>query len=250
MYCNSQYRIYFIMMRTFIQKRRNRLNVLSLVWLVAVFSSGTSLALENGEFTGLVRGVSQNPVAKVQVYIYDNENIRRPADYISPPTDTSGEFKITLPPGHYWVVARLRQGEQKFGPLFPGDKHSGSPLEIDVMPGEQVEEEFVIADLKETSQLSVKHDTSFIKVEGVLQTKEGEPVENGYVFANRQSAAKKIPDYVGEWTDKSGKFTLFLPEGTYFFAMATTFPPGSETVPSQKITIETNTPNNKIVIQK
>ena len=52
-----------------------------------------------------------------------------------------------------------------------------------------------MADLEETSQLTVKFDTSFIKVEGVLLSKKGEAVENAYAFANRQPVAKKIPDY-------------------------------------------------------
>lgn len=237
------------MMKSNIQKDKNPLNSLFLACFLLLFSHGAA-AEENGILTGLVMDVSGNPVAGVEAYVYDDTNIRRPADYISPPTDKSGEFRITLPPGRYWVVARLRQGGQRFGPLLSGDKHSGAPLEIDVMPGEQADEEFVVADLEETSLLTVKFDTSFIKVEGNLQTKEGQPVENRYAFANRQAAAKKIPDYVGAWTDRSGKFTLFLPEGTYYFGMARVFPPGSETVPNQKISIDSNTKNINIVIEK
>lgn len=237
------------MMRLNIQKEKYTFNSLFLACLLLFFSHGAA-AEENGILTGLFMDVSGNPVAGVEAYVYDDTNIRRPADYISPPTDKSGEFRITLPPGRYWVVARLRQGGQRFGPLLSGDKHSGAPIEIDVMPSEQVDEEFIVADLEETSQLTVKFDTSFIKVEGILQTKEGQPVENGYAFVNRQPAAKKIPDYVGAWTDKSGKFTLFLPEGTYYFGLAGVFPPGSETVPDQKISIDSNTKNINIVIEK
>ncbi len=205
---------------------------------------------ENGVLTGIVLDVEQQPVGGVEIYVYDDTNIRRPADYISPPTDANGEFRVTLPPGRYWTVARLRQGGQKYGPLLSGDKHSGSPLEIDIMPGEQTDEEFVVADLEETSQLAVKFDTSFIKVEGVLQTKDGQGIDNAYAFANRQAAAKKIPDYVGAWTDKSGSFALFLPEGTYYFGLAQTFPPGLEIVPRQKVSIDSNTKNINIVIEK
>lgn len=231
------------------KKINKTLNLLYLAFFLLVIFYETAIADEYGILTGLVMDVSRNPMAGVEVYVYKDSNIRRPADYISPPTDKSGEFRITLPPGRYWVVARLRQGEQKYGPLLPGDKHSGSPLEIDVSPGEPVEEEFVIADLEETSQLTVKFDTSFIKIDGVLQTKEGEPVENAYAFANRQAVAKKIPDYVGAWTENNGEFTLFLPEGTYYLGMARVFPPGSEIVPTQKILVDNNSKNIHIIIK-
>ena len=226
------------------------LGLLYLATLLLVTLYGTAIAAEkNAVLTGLVMDVSQHPVAGVKIYAYDDSNIRRPADYISPPTDISGSFKITLPPGPYWIVARLRQNDAKYGPLLPGDKHSGSPIKIDLMPGERFDEDFVIADLKETSQLNVKFDTSFIKVEGVLRTKEGEPVENAYAFANRQAAAKKIPDYVGAWTGHDGKFTLFLPEGTYYFGLARVFPPGPKTVPTQKVSIDSETKKTYSIVE-
>lgn len=218
-----------------------------LFFLAAVASAQET---ENGVFSGRVMDVSRNPVAGVEVYVYGHSNIRRPADYISPPSDSTGEFRITLPPGHYWTVARLRKGRERYGPLLQGDKHSGAPLEIDIMPGEQLDEEFVVADLEETSQLTVKFDTSFIKVEGLLQTPDGEPVANGYAYANREEAMKKIPDYVSAWTDSSGRYVLFLPEGTYYFAVARTFPPGPEPVSFQKVLIDSATKNINIVTEK
>ena len=221
-----------------------------LACFLLVFLRGAANAEENGTLTGLVMDVAQQPVAGVEVYVYDTTNIRRPADYISAPTDNNGEFRVTLPPGRYWTVARFRQGGQKFGPLLPGDKHSGLPLEVDIMPGEELDEEYIVADLEETSQLTVKFDTTYIKVEGIIVTKDGKPVENGYVFANRQPAAKKIPDFVGPWTDKKGRFTLYLPEGTFYFAPASTFPPGLDVVPEQKVSIDSNTKNINIVSEK
>jgi hypothetical protein len=229
--------------------QKNTWRRLFLVCFLLFFYCGAA-AVENGVLTGVVLDVSGNPVVGVEVYVYDDTNIRRPADFISPPTGGNGEFRVVVPPGRYFVVARLRQGGRKYGPLLSGDKHSGPPLEIDVMPGEQVDEEFVVADLEETSRLTVKFDTSFIKVQGMLRSKEGEPLENVYAFANRQAAAKKIPDYVGAWTDRSGTFSLYLPEGTYYFGMARTFPPGVENVPTRKVVIDIDTKGNNIVIEE
>lgn len=236
-------------MKPYRQKYINTLKSFFLACFLLVFSL-SAVAEESGSLTGLVMDVSGNPVSGVAVFVYDDTNIRRPADFISPPTDSRGVFSITLPPGRYWTVARLRKGGRKYGPLLSGDKHSGAPVEIDVMPREQVDEEYIVAGLEETSLLTIKFDTSFIKVEGVLQDREGQPVENGYVFANRQAAAKKIPDYVGAWTGKDGKFILYLPEGTYYFGMARVFPPGFETVPRLKKLIDSNINNINIVIEK
>ena len=193
---------------------------------------------ENGVFAGRVVDVAQQPVAGAAVFVYSSTNIRRPADYISPPSDRAGGFQLTLPAGHYWAVARKRQGEEKYGPLLPGDRHSGAPLEIDITAGDTLEEEFVVADLKETSQLAVKLDTSFLHIEGKLLTKGGEPVADGYAFARRDQNGKGIPEYISAWTDGSGGYTLFLPPGTYWLGFARTFPPGPETVPWQKETID------------
>jgi hypothetical protein len=231
----------------------------TIAWLIAFLCAGIFLlpaapqpanALENGILSGRVVDVSHNPVAGVEVFVYSHSNIRRPADYISPATNQKGEYRITLPPGTYWAVARFRRGEQRFGPLLPGDKHSGAPVEIGLAPGENAEEDFVIADLAETSKLSVKLDTSFIKIEGVLLTAEGSPVPNAYAFANRNEAMKKIPDYVSAWTDSSGGYLLFLPPGTYYLGSAGEFPPGAQSGNFKKVIVDSNKKNINIVTEE
>lgn len=231
----------------------------TIIALTAVLCAGVFLlapgnkpvsGAENGVLSGRVVDVAQNPVPGVEVFVYNRPNIRRPADYISPPTSKNGEFRVTLPPGTYWTVARLRHGEQRFGPLLPGDKHSGFPLEVDIAPGENVEEEFVIADLEETSKLTVKFDTTFVKVEGVLVTAKGLPVENAYAFANRNDAMKKIPDYVSAWTGRSGEYILFLPPGTFYLGSAVVFPPGVQTGKLKKVMVDSNAKNINIVTEE
>jgi hypothetical protein len=204
---------------------------------------------ENGILSGRVVDVNQNPVTGVEVFVYNHSNTRRPADFISPPSNENGEYKITLPPGSYWTVARLRLGKERFGPLLPGDKHSGAPLEVDIGPGENVEEEYIVADLEETSQLAVKYDTTFIRVEGVLLNQKGLPVENAYVIANRNPTMKRIPDFVSTWTDKSGGYTLFLSPGEYYFGHAVEFPPELKLVNLKKVIVDSDENNINIVIE-
>jgi len=205
---------------------------------------------DNAIFQGQVLDVTGNPVAGAEVFFYASSNVRRPADFIAPPATESGEFRITLPPGSYWVVARLRKGEERFGPLLAGDKHSGAPLEIELFPGETVEEDFVVVDLKEASQLAKKYDADFLRVEGKLLSAGGQPLAMMFAFANREPVVKKIPDYISEWTDESGKYTLFLPEGTYHFGLSRELPIGVESMVLKKVTIDSSTKNNDIVLDE
>jgi hypothetical protein len=217
--------------------------------VLALAGGGPVSGQETGVLAGRILDVSRNPVAGASVFVYGSGNVRRPADFISPATDSSGAFRVALPVGHYWVVARARHGMEKYGPLLPGDRHSGAPLETDIMSGETAEEEFIVADLRETSQLDVKLDTSFLQVEGTLLSKEGEPVENAYAFARHEATGSGIPEYVSAWSDASGRYTLFLPAGTYWLGLARTFPPGPEAVPRQEVVIDKPAENINIVIQ-
>jgi hypothetical protein len=224
----------------------------ALLGFIAFFTlagGGAAEGQETGVLAGRVVDVGRKPVAGASIFVYTSSNIRRPADYISATTDGAGAFRIILPPGQYWAVARVRKGAELYGPLLPGDKHSGPPLETEVRSGETVEEEFIVADLRETSQLEVKLDTSFLRIGGVLLAEEGTPLVNAYAFARREATGSGIPEYVSAWTDGSGRYTLFLPAGTYWLGLARTFPPGPETVPWQKVVIDKPVENINIVFQ-
>lgn len=226
--------------------------LLALLGLSIVFTlagGGPVMGQETGVLAGRVVDVLGKPVAGASIFVYTSSNIRRPADSISPATDAAGAFRIILPPGHYWAVARVRKGAELYGPLLPGDRHSGPPLETEVRSGETVEEEFTVADLRETSQLEVKLNTSFLQIGGVLLAKEGTPLANAYAFARREATGRGIPEYVSAWTDGSGRYTLFLPAGTYWLGLARIFPPGPETVPWQKVVIDKPAENINIVFR-
>jgi len=212
--------------------------------------AGPLLAEENAILTGRVLDVDENPVTGAEVFVYTNSNIRRPADYIAPATKSDGEYRVILPPGNYFVVARLRKGSERYGPLLAGDKHSGAPSEIELYPGDTDEEDFVVAGLEETSRLTVKYDTSFFRVEGTLLSKEGDPLKMAYAFANREPGMKKFPDYISPWTAADGKYMLFLPEGTYYFGGSQEFPVSDKTMTLKKVTIDSSVKNNNIVLEK
>ena len=207
-------------------------------FLVQIIGENLTLSLETGLFSGQVVDISKHPVEGAEIYIYTTTNVRRPADYISAPTDNEGRFQISLPPGLYWAVARARQGEAEVGPLMPDDKHSGKPLEIEITTGETLEESFTVMNLKESAQFIQKIDSAYTKIQGRILDKDGQPIKNAYAYAFQNEASTEIPSFLSAWTDDSGTYTLFLPPGTYYLGMATEFPPTTNLKTNTKMSIK------------
>jgi hypothetical protein len=209
-------------------------------WLVivllcaAVFVAGScdssAVAGESSVMRGKVTDLTGLSVAGAEVFVYDSTNTRRPADFISPKTGPDGRYTLELPPGKYWAVARVRQGE-KFGPLQPGTRHSGEPTAIEPAVAGMIEQDFSVADIREAARSRLKPREDFVKVSGRVVDSSGAPVAMAYVMAYRGKQLRQLPDYVSAWSDESGRYSLYLPPGTYFLGTATEFPPGG-TVPS------------------
>jgi hypothetical protein len=177
--------------------------------------------------TGKVLDVKAMPVEGAEIFIYDTADVKRPADFISAKTRTDGSFRMDLPAGIYWAVARLRSGEQ-YGPLKPGDKHSGDPVEIELAPGEDLEHNFTVVDIRETARLKKKTREDYISIRGRVLDNHNMPVEKVYVIANKDNVCSGIPDYLSAWTDDKGYFTLYVPRGKYFIGYASSFPPDQD----------------------
>jgi len=209
--------------------------------LLAASISAPAFAIENGVFSGRVLDVSGRPVTGAEIFIYSSHDTRRPPDYLSGLTNPAGEFRLTLPEGDYWAVARIRQGHERFGPLMPGDRHSGYPLEIKIAAGENPRDDFVVADLRETARLMRKMDATYFAVQGVLLGKNGQPLQHAYAYAHRDEVITGVPDFLSTWTDGSGSYVLFLPAGEYSFGLASEFPPGLDSLPHIRVRIDNDT---------
>ena len=191
---------------------------------ILCFSASTTRAEESTLLTGTVFDIKAVPVEGAEIFIYDSPDVRRPADFISAGTGKDGSFQMDLPAGIYWAVARIRSGD-KFGPLMPGDKHSGDPVEIELAYGEELVQDFTVIDIRETSRLKKKTREDYIKIKGRVLDKNSTPVENVYVIANKNKKCPVIPDYLSAWTDINGHYTLYVPMGRYYIGYATSFPP-------------------------
>ena len=219
------------------------------VMIILILSFSTVAALEKAVLKGQVLDVKGKAVKGVEIFIYNTPDTRRPADFISARTDSSGRFSITIPPGKYWAVARLRQGE-KYGPLMPGDKHSGEPVEIELEAGEEFEDDFMVIDLRDAARLIKKTREDYFKLEGRILDGKGAPLENIYVIANRTKEMSEMPDFLSAWTDEGGHYSLYLPAGTYFIGYAAEFPPGKKIYFYREVHISAEKNNFDIVVDE
>jgi hypothetical protein len=203
-----------------------------------------------GEITtlaGSVQDINGKPMQGAEVSVYTGSNVRGTADFISPRTDGNGKYSLVLPKGRYWAVARVRQSGTQFGPLMPGDKHSGDAVEIELTQGER-QVNFTVMDLKEAAALGEKKtNENTIAIRGRILDRMGNPVISAYAFANRTRTVSEIPDYLSSWVDAGGYYTLFLPLGKYFLGYATAFPPGPHAVFYKEIMLDRDTGNIDIM---
>lgn len=169
--------------------------------------------------------INGKAVEGVKVFLYQSTNVRKPADFISGQSDSHGKSAVTVPSGKYWAVARLKK-DSLYGPLMPGDKHSGEPVEIDCSGDAETDVEFVVSDIREVGQRKRTNNSETIRLSGRILDKNGNPVAGAYAFAHSTREIEYVPEYLSTWTDESGDYTLYLPSGGNFWVgSAQQFPP-------------------------
>ncbi len=196
---------------------------LAAIMVMVLFMTGEIFAFEKALLKGHVMDIYGNVVTGAEIFVYRTPDTRRPADFISAGTNAEGMFLISLPARKYWVVARLKKGE-KYGPLMPGDRHSGEPVEVDFSEAGELLRNFIVMDIMDAARTMKKIRQDYIKIEGRIKDKNGIPVQGVYAFANNKEGVKEIPDYISGWTDGEGDYTLYLPAGKYFFGYAEEIP--------------------------
>ncbi len=205
------------------------------MWLGTPAAGADELAV----FQGRVMDIEGNAVTGVSLFVYNSPQVKRPADFISAETAHDGRFRMSLPPGTYWAVARLKKGE-KYGPLMPGDKHSGEPEKLELLSGAAVNKDFTVADIREAARLMKKTRNDIVKIQGRIIDDKGMPVHDAYVIAWRDGRISRYPDYLSAWTGEQGSYSLYLPRGKYSFGAATSFPPGRDDSEQRVVPVETD----------
>lgn len=195
-----------------------------MVLLVAAWWTTPANAEPTFTLRGTITDIAEAPVANAEVYLYRTANTRRPADFISAKTGADGGYRLVVPAASYWGVARIKQGE-RFGPLQLGQRHSGDPVQIVIGEEPVTTVDFAVADLREMAQKRQKVNSEVIAVSGTIVDGDGKPVANACAFARVTQLPETPPEYVSAWTDTDGRYTLFLPPGTYFWGASREFPP-------------------------
>jgi hypothetical protein len=198
-------------------------NILLLVLVSTLSCAFPTFAVETRMLKARVSDIEGRPLEGAKLFLYDSPNVRRPADFISSLSDGTGRIQLVLPPAKYWVVARFKP-DGKYGPLMPGDRHSGEPLEVDLSAG-GVEADFVVADIREIGQKKRTNATDALRLKGKVVDSQGAPVAQAFVFASRSKEFSEVPDFVSAWTGADGRYEVYLPQGaTYYVGASRQFP--------------------------
>jgi hypothetical protein len=222
------------------EKMLNKIIKITLIIYMTIVVIGMADAMEKSVLHGSVSNVKGDAVRGAEIYLYDSPDTRRPADFISSETDAEGRFSVALPRGRYWAVARVSQGEQ-YGLLMPENKHSGEPVVVDIERSGSFEQSFIVMNLIESAQMMQKKREDYFIVKGRIVDKNGVPVGNMYVFANRGIYMREFPDYISAWSNDKGKYSLHMPEGRYYVGYAAEFPP----VMQNKMLVEIEVQNDR-----
>lgn len=164
------------------------------------------------------------PLAGAFVNVYPDtiSNLLGPSQFISSPTDEQGRYRIEVPSGSYYMVARKRLSGQATGPLEPGDLYSEHQrIMVRVETGKFALVDLPVAVMKAPmffkSRVVDRETTTGIR--GVLVDQAGKPVMGGFAMAYADPEMKRLPDFASTLSDGQGHFTIYLPEGgTYFLA--------------------------------
>lgn len=206
--------------------------------LLLLFVAGVPVsAADTRLLSARVADIDGRPMAGAKLFLYDSVNVRRPADFISELSGADGTVRIALPPGKYWGIARFK-ADGKYGPLLPGDKHSGEPQEIDLSGGEAAVE-FVVADLRELGQKKQAGASDAVRISGRILDADGQPVAAVFAYATAFAEFSEVPEFVSAWTGTDGVYELFVPAGRKFLAGASrNFPLKIEALSASLLPVE------------
>ncbi len=214
-----------------------------------VFLAAGSPASNETRLSGKVTDAKGNPVEGAMVFAYRSRDVRRSAEFISAPTGRDGSYRLTVTPGTYWLMARLKRTEG-FGPLTAGDRHSGDAVEVDIAAGADGGADFVVLDLKDAMQVRRKEREAAIRLSGRIIDQQGGPVPGAYAIAGSTPAVGRIPEFLSASTDAEGRYVLYLPRGRSYLGVATTFPPESGLVLRREIDADADRQGVDIIMER
>ena len=150
------------------------------------------------------------------LYVYtDPERGFKGPGYVIAPVE-KGRFRLRLPPGEYWILARKRAAGGRFGPIEIGDYFNfyyGNPVRV----GEGEMHSVHIETITRLDMLE-KGDAPFRGVSGRILDSEGRPVSGVRVFAYQDQAMTGTPAAMSAPSGEDGLYRLPLSaQGPWYF---------------------------------
>lgn len=156
------------------------------------------------------------PLERSYLYVYKDadKGFKGPGYFIQPVE--KGRFKLNLPPGDYYLLARKRLRGGQFGPIEIGDYFNyyyGNPVRITAGQVREVN----IETITRLSMLETDAAVPFVGVRGQVLGPADAPQAGMVVFAYRDPAMTGTPDHFSAATAGDGRFSLALPgTGAYY----------------------------------
>lgn len=158
------------------------------------------------------------PLDHSYLYVYKDaaDGFKGPGYFIQPVE--KGDFRLRLPPGDYWLLARKRVKGGRFGPVEPGDYFNyyyGNPVHIEAGKVREVKIETV-------TRLSLFEEDAadFRGIQGQVLNASGDPAAGLYVFGYRSPEMTGTPEAFSARTAGDGSFRLPLPEAGNWYLLA------------------------------
>lgn len=158
------------------------------------------------------------PIERVYLYVYkDPGSGFKGLGYFVQPVE-KGRFRINLPPGDYYLLARKRARGGQFGPIEQGDFYNyyhGNPVRV---TDGQVRETKI--EMVERLAILEEEVIDFQGVRGQVVDAAGNPLQGLYVFAYRSDDMSGTPDFFSVPSGADGAFELALPDAGPFYLLA------------------------------
>lgn len=175
---------------------------------------------QTGSASGIRGEISfqDQPLERVYLYVYKevDRGFKGPAYFVQPVE--KGTFRLRLPPGDYWLMARKRAKGGQFGPIEIGDYFNfyyGNPVHVQAGAMQSIKLETITR----LSMLEEGEPMPFRGVRGNI-VDAGRPAAGLHVFAYRDSGMTGTPDKFSPATGADGRFELRLPDAGPWYLLA------------------------------
>jgi hypothetical protein len=159
------------------------------------------------------------PLGRAYVHVYRDRGTNfRGMGLAALPTGEDGRFRLKLPPGRYYLLARKRQGGGMYGPPGKDDYiayYPGNPVEVrqGFFGGITIEATTRVDLLEEIWFTEGKGAGWF---EGVVSEASGKAVAGLYVLFYKEAERAGTPAFVAGPTDEGGRFRVRAAEGPFY----------------------------------